>query len=50
MLTEESLSQIALSCGFADQSHFSRLFRREVKASPANWRRQRRVVPAMQRQ
>ena len=34
VLTEEPLSQIALSCGFADQSHFSRQFRRQVQSSP----------------
>jgi AraC-like DNA-binding protein len=36
-----SISQIALSCGFADQSHFTRVFRRATGMSPALWRRSR---------
>jgi AraC family transcriptional regulator len=42
VMTDRPLCEIALDCGFADQSHFSRLFRRLVGASPAAWRRQRR--------
>jgi len=34
------LSSVALSCGFADQSHLTRVFTREVGASPAAWRRE----------
>jgi len=37
--TSESLSEIALNCGFADQSHFTRTFSRMVGVSPAAWRR-----------
>jgi AraC family transcriptional regulator len=37
--TEDSLSRIALTCGLADQSHLSRLFRRGVGESPGAWRR-----------
>lgn len=33
------LSQIALVCGFADQPHFSRTFRRYVGVTPNQWRR-----------
>jgi len=40
MLTDERLCQIALSCGFADQSHFTRVYNRQVGSSPASWRRQ----------
>jgi AraC family transcriptional regulator len=40
--TSESLSAIAVSCGFADQSHFTRAFGSIVGASPAAWRRERR--------
>jgi AraC-like DNA-binding protein len=36
--TDLRLSQIALDCGFADQAHFSRLFRRLVGVSPLMWR------------
>jgi AraC family transcriptional regulator len=37
--TGDALSQIALACGFADQSHFSKAFRRGVGESPNAWRR-----------
>ena len=39
--TEKTLSEIAAECGLADQSHFTRLFRRFVGESPAAWRRAR---------
>jgi AraC family transcriptional regulator len=38
---EESLSLIALACGFADQSHFTRVFTRRVGLSPGAWRKRR---------
>lgn len=34
-----SLADIALACGFADQSHFTRVFAREEAMSPGRWRR-----------
>jgi AraC-like DNA-binding protein len=37
--TDEPLCAIALDTGFADQSHFTRVFSQHVKASPAAWRR-----------
>jgi AraC family transcriptional regulator len=37
--TKLPLSEIALATGFADQSHFTRVFSQRVKASPAAWRR-----------
>lgn len=41
VLNDRSLtfSDIALICGFADQSHFTRVFRREIGVSPGRWRR-----------
>ena len=36
--TNESLSGIALSCGFADQSHFTREFRRQFGRTPRQYR------------
>jgi len=39
----ESLSSIAVSCGFSDQSHLTRVFRSEMGCSPAAWRRQQRA-------
>lgn len=40
LTTDAELCQIALSCGFCDQSHFSRLFRHVIGMSPNMWRRQ----------
>jgi AraC family transcriptional regulator len=37
--TSMELSEIALACGFVDQSHFSRVFARQEKRSPGRWRR-----------
>ena len=37
--TTLSLSEIAILCGFSDQSHFSRVFSRTVQQSPSLWRR-----------
>ena len=36
--TDASLSEIALTCGFADQSHFSREFRRQFGRTPRDYR------------
>jgi len=44
--SDVSLSEIALDCGLADQSHLTRLFRRLVGESPRDWRRARISVPA----
>jgi AraC family transcriptional regulator len=35
----ESLTDIALSCGFSDQSHLTKRFRRTVGVTPGQWRR-----------
>lgn len=37
--TRERLMVIALACGFSDQSHLNRAFRRFVGVSPGRWRR-----------
>jgi AraC-like DNA-binding protein len=40
MLTsDDMLCSIALTCGFCDQSHFTRVFRRVMGCSPQSWRR-----------
>jgi AraC-like DNA-binding protein len=41
--SETPLIDVAGVCGFADQSHFSRVFARMVGASPGAWRRAHRV-------
>lgn len=43
LISEQPLAQIALSCGFADQAHYCRVFRTMVGLSPNAWRRQNMV-------
>jgi AraC-like DNA-binding protein len=43
MTSSESLSQIALSVGFSDQSHLTKRFRQALGQSPSNWRREREL-------
>lgn len=38
-----SLCEIALACGFADQAHFTRPFRRVISTTPRAWRRQHAI-------
>ena len=38
--TKDPLAQIALGCGLADQSHFSRLFKKHIGQCPQAWRRE----------
>jgi AraC family transcriptional regulator len=40
-LSQDPLCQIAAECGFADESHFNRCFRKLVGESPAFWRARR---------
>ena len=40
--TNVSLAEIAISCGFADQSHLGRLFARQVGTPPGSWQRAHR--------
>jgi AraC family transcriptional regulator len=37
--TSLELAEIALACGFVDQSHFTRTFAKSVGCSPGKWRR-----------
>jgi AraC-like DNA-binding protein len=39
LLSDKPLSQIALECGMADQSHLTKLFRRSYGMSPGKWRK-----------
>jgi AraC family transcriptional regulator len=52
LTTNEPLCQIALACGFYDQSHLTRVFRRCAGMSPRDWRRRHRdgVVPPQARE
>jgi AraC family transcriptional regulator len=34
------IAEIAIECGFADQSHFTRVFSRFAGSSPRTWRKQ----------
>jgi AraC-like DNA-binding protein len=36
--TGQSLAEVALGCGFADQSHFTREFRRHFGRTPRDYR------------
>ena len=49
--TRESLAEVALACGFADQAHLNRRFRDIVGISPGRWRRSNAplVKPAVHR-
>lgn len=44
----DSLAEIAVTCGFADQSHLTRVFKREEGISPAAWRRHHQQRPRPQ--
>ena len=39
LMTSDPLVEIALACGFAEQTHFTRTFTRVVGTSPGVWRR-----------
>jgi transcriptional regulator GlxA family with amidase domain len=39
--TGDSIADIAVTCGFADQSHLTRVFHDLTGTSPAAWRRRR---------
>ena len=42
---ERPIAEIAAAAGFADQSHFTRLFRRRLGTTPARFREEARRVP-----
>ena len=41
--SDRTLVEVALQCGFADQSHFNHVFHRNVGLPPGVWRRQQRL-------
>lgn len=46
--SDVKLCEVAVSCGFADQAHFSRAFHRHAGETPARWRRKALGDPALQ--
>jgi transcriptional regulator GlxA family with amidase domain len=42
--TDAPLSDIALRCGFVDQAHLCKHFRKVTGETPAAWRRARRAA------
>jgi AraC-like DNA-binding protein len=44
LVSDDSLSDIALACGMADQSHLCKIFRQMTGRTPAAWRRERRAL------
>jgi AraC family transcriptional regulator len=40
---KESIALVALQTGFADQSHFTKMFRRVTGATPKDWQRSRKL-------
>jgi len=45
--SELTLAQLALSCGFTDQSHFTKVFSAMVGTTPGRWRRLRGAGPLL---
>jgi AraC family transcriptional regulator len=41
--TDRSIADVALDCGFSDQSHLSRIFRKATGMAPARYRRPSRT-------
>jgi AraC family transcriptional regulator len=44
LISDDSLSDIALACGMADQAHLCKIFRQITGRTPAAWRRERRAL------
>ena len=44
-----SLSDVAMECGFSDQSHLTRVFRQTVGVSPGAWRRGSQAIASEHR-
>ena len=47
--SDQALAQIAIVCGWSDQSHFCRVFRHVVGLSPQEWRRANAIDPMRNR-
>lgn len=46
LTTSNAIVDISVECGFAEQSHFTHAFRREVGLAPGEWRRRNRGMAA----
>jgi len=46
LVSDDSLSDIALACGMTDQAHLCKIFRQMTGQTPAAWRRERRALTA----
>jgi AraC-like DNA-binding protein len=44
LVSDDSLSDIALACGLTDQAHLCKIFRQMTGRTPAAWRRERRAL------
>jgi AraC family transcriptional regulator len=44
LVSDDSLSDIALVCGMTDQAHLCKIFRQITGQTPAAWRRERRAL------
>jgi AraC-like DNA-binding protein len=44
LVSDDSLSDIALACGMTDQAHLCKTFRQMTGQTPAAWRRERRAL------
>jgi AraC family transcriptional regulator len=45
--TDQAIIDIAFAAGFADQSHFTRVFSQHVMASPSAWRREHKLCEGL---
>lgn len=46
LVSDDTLSDIALACGMTDQAHLCKIFRQQTGRTPAAWRRERRAIAA----
>ncbi|MEJ1969126.1 MAG: AraC family transcriptional regulator [Rhizomicrobium sp.] len=43
LASDRAIAEIAVACGFADQSHLTRVFAKTTRQTPAAWRRSRKT-------
>jgi transcriptional regulator GlxA family with amidase domain len=47
---ERPIAAIAIEVGFADQSHLTKVFRRQIGVTPKRWQRDRKIMELPERQ